>query len=115
MFDPFKMRDSRDREPHNAPVWVLLIGETYASAVHAQERRRPHPGMLPDVDFSRARQGRPSLLRRLAQLARPSNAPAESSDDSAGEMPYTPYIAHVTVGDSENRAPGTEAARPLAA
>lgn len=54
MFDPFKTRNFGCTQPYNAPFWALLIGETHASAVHAQQRRRPHPGMLPDVDFSRA-------------------------------------------------------------
>ena len=53
MFDPFKTRNFGCTQPHNAPFWALLIGETYASAVHAQTRRRLHPGMLPDVAFSK--------------------------------------------------------------
>lgn len=55
MFDPFKTRHFGCTQPHNAPFWAILIGETYASAVHARRSRRPHPGMLPDVDFSRQR------------------------------------------------------------
>lgn len=51
MFDPFKTRNWGCTQPYNAPFWALLTGETYASAVHAQYRRRPHPGLLPDVDF----------------------------------------------------------------
>jgi hypothetical protein len=54
MFDPFKTRNFGCTQPYNAPFWVLLIGETYASAVHAQPRRRPHPGTLPDVVFSKS-------------------------------------------------------------
>jgi hypothetical protein len=35
MFDPFKTRNFGCTQPYNAPFWALLIGETYASAVHA--------------------------------------------------------------------------------
>ena len=82
--------------------WALLIGETYSSAVHAESRRRPHRGMLPDVDFSRAvpDHSRPSLVRRIIRLIRPgaknragSGVPSGQSNVPVGEKPASPYIA----------------------
>lgn len=105
MFGPFKTRDSRNASVRNTPIWALLIGETYASAVHAQAHRRPHRGMLPDVDFSRA----------LAQLGRRTErAAAGVPDDSMGERPSSTYVASGCATDSEDfEMPGSM--RPLAA
>ncbi len=73
MFDPCRIPGSRSLHERKTATWALLIGETYSSAVHAEIRRRPHRGMLPDVDFSRAvpDQSRPSLVRRFIRLIRP--------------------------------------------
>src|SRR4051812_38628260 len=54
MFDPCRIPGSRSLHERKTAPWAFLIGETYSSAVHAETRRRPHRGMLPDVDFSRA-------------------------------------------------------------
>lgn len=103
MFDPFKIPGSRSLHERKAATWALLIGETYSSAVHAETRRRPHRGMLPDVDFSRAvpDYSRPSLVRRIMRLIRPRGeedlAPAtarqEPGEAPVGEMPRTAYGA----------------------
>ncbi|WP_292662147.1 hypothetical protein [Mesorhizobium sp.] len=70
MFDPSRIPGSRSLHERKTATWALLIGETYSSAVHAETRQRPHRGMLPDVDFSRAvpDHSRPSLVRRIIRL-----------------------------------------------
>jgi len=70
MFDPCRIPGSRSLHERKLATWALLIGETHSSVAHAEMRRRPHRGMLPDVDFSRAvpDYGRPSLVRRLFGL-----------------------------------------------
>lgn len=128
MFDPYKIPGSRSLHERKMATWALLIGETYSSAVHAETRRRPHRGMLPDVDFSCAvpDPGRPSLVRRIARLFRPgekaragSNVPSGISGSSGasaepvGEKPATPYIARSRAGDaSDSVSPARRAARP---
>lgn len=82
MFDPYKIPGSRSLHDRKLATWALLIGETRSSAVHAEVRRRPHRGMLPDVDFSQAVPdlSRPSLVRRLRwQHANPKTASMKSS------------------------------------
>ncbi|TIN12855.1 MAG: hypothetical protein E5Y51_27925, partial [Mesorhizobium sp.] len=101
MFDPFKIPGSRSLHERKVATWALLIGETYSSAVHAETRRRPHRGMLPDVDFSRAvpDPGRPSLVRRIIRMVRPGKTRAVdslssgSSGKPVGEKRAAPYIA----------------------
>ena len=102
MFDPYRIPGSRSLHDQKMATWALLIGETYSSAVHAEVRRRPHRGMLPDVDFSRAvpDHSRPSLVRRLIRLMRPGpklrivdSTPSGSAKEPVGEMPASPYIA----------------------
>ena len=102
MFDPYKIPGSRSLHERKMATWALLIGETYSSAVHAEIRRRPHRGMLPDVDFSRAvpDHSRPSLVRRIIRLIRPGaknraggGVPSGQSNASVGEKPASPYIA----------------------
>jgi hypothetical protein len=110
MFDPYRIPGSRSLHIHRLPTWVLLIGDTYSSAVHAEVRRRPHRGMLPDVDFSRAvpDPSRPSLVRRIIRLIRPGpqirivdSAASGSSTEPVGEMPAAPYIARSKAGDPD--------------
>ncbi|TIQ36684.1 MAG: hypothetical protein E5X48_08940 [Mesorhizobium sp.] len=129
MFDPFRIPGSRSLHERKMATWALLIGETYSSAVHAETRRRPHRGMLPDVDFSRAvpDPGRPSLVRRIARLFRPGEkaraggslssgnaGPSGSSGEPVGEKPATPYIARSRAGDTdESVSPARRAARPM--
>ena len=102
MFDPYRIPGSRSLHIHRLPTWALLIGDTYSSAVHAEVRRRPHRGMLPDVDFSRAvpDHSRPSLVRRIIRLIRPGaknraggTVSPGSSGAPVGEKPASPYIA----------------------
>ncbi len=122
MFDPYKIPGSRSLHERKMATWALLIGETYSSAVHAETRRRPHRGMLPDVDFSRAvpDPGRPSLVRRVVRLFRPgekaragSNVSSGSPNEPVGEKPATPYIARSRAGDSvDSVSPARRAARP---
>lgn len=128
MFDPYKIPGSRSLHERKVATWALLIGETYSSAVHAEERRRPHRGMLPDVDFSRAvpDHSRPTLVRRIVRLFRPgdrnlassgvssgSSAPSGSSSEPVGEKPSTPYIARDRAGDAEDSvSPAHGVARP---
>ena len=117
MFDPYKIPGSRSLHERKVATWALLIGETYSSAVHAEERRRPHRGMLPDVDFSRAvpDHSRPTLVRRIIRLFRPgdrnradsgfssgSTAPSGSSSEPVGEKPAKPYIASSKAGDADD-------------
>ncbi|MER8692982.1 hypothetical protein NKI77_31925 [Mesorhizobium opportunistum] len=96
MFDPYRIPGSRSLHERKMATWALLIGETYSSAVHAEVRRRPHRGMLPDVDFSRAvpDPGRPSLVRRIIRLIRPG-----------GEKPASPYIARSRAGGPDDSGP----------
>jgi hypothetical protein len=118
MFDPCKIPGSRNLHERRMATWALLIGETYSSAVHAETRRRPHRGMLPDVDFSRAvpDRSRPSLVRRIIRLIRSGakdgaklrvvdTAPSGSSNEPVGEEPATPYIARGRTGGPGS--PGT--------
>ncbi|MFB9979683.1 hypothetical protein ACFSQQ_24375 [Mesorhizobium kowhaii] len=102
MFDPYRIPGSRSLHDQKRATWALLIGETYSSAVHAEVRRRPHRGMLPDVDFSRAvpDHSRPSLVRRMIRLIRPGakirlvdTAPSGSAKEPVGEKVASPYIA----------------------
>ncbi|MBA1144396.1 hypothetical protein H0241_29750 [Mesorhizobium sp. CCANP35] len=102
MFDPYRIPGSRSLHERKTATWALLIGETYSSAVHAESRRRPHRGMLPDVDFSRAvpDHSRPTLVRRIIRLIRPGaknraggGVPSAQSNASVGEKPASPYIA----------------------
>mgnify|MGYP005806319785 CR=1 FL=1 len=125
MFDPYRIPGSRSLHEQKMATWALLIGETYSSAVHAETRRRPHRGMLPDVDFSRAvpDRSRPSLVRRIIRLVRPGpkirivdSAPSGSSTEPVGEMRSTPYIARNEAGDSgESEAPDFVSVRSRAA
>ena len=131
MFDPYKIPGSRSLHERKAATWALLIGETYSSAVHAEEWRRPHRGMLPDVDFSRAvpDHSRPTLVRRIIRLIRPgdrtragsgfssgSSEPSGSSSEPVGEMRSTPYIARNEASDSGDSGPfGVEVVRSRAA
>jgi hypothetical protein len=95
-------------------TWALLIGETYSSAVHAEVRRRPHRGMLPDVDFSHAvpDPSRPSLVRRIIRLIRPGpklrvvdTAPSGSTSTAVGEKSASPYIARSRTDGSDDAEP----------
>lgn len=114
MFDPYRIPGSRSLHIHRLPTWALLIGDTYSSAVHAEIRRRPHRGMLPDVDFSRAvpDPGRPSLVRRIIRLIRPGSkirivntAPSGSSGAPVGEKPASPYIARSRADGPDDSGP----------
>jgi len=103
MFDPCKIPGSRSLHERKLATWALLIGETHSSAVHAEVRRRPHRGMLPDVDFSQAvpDPSRPSLVRRLARLI--GLGGAESGPAEVGEKAAAAYIVRDeadTQGDS---------------
>ena len=125
MFDPYKIPGSRSLHERKMATWALLIGETYSSAVHAETRRRPHRGMLPDVDFSRAvpDYSRPSLVRRIIRLIRPGakirvvhTAASGSSNEPVGEMRSIPYIARNEASDSGDSEPfGVEVVRSRAA
>jgi hypothetical protein len=122
MFDPYRIPGSRSLHDQKMATWALLIGETYSSAVHAEVRRRPHRGMLPDVDFSHAvpDPSRPSLVRRIIRLIRPGakirlvdTAPSGSANEPVGEKPATPYIGRSRAdetGDSLSSA--RDVARP---
>jgi hypothetical protein len=95
MFDPCKIPGSRSLHDRKLATWSLLIGETRSSALHAQMRRRPHRGMLPDVDFSRAvpDYSRPSLLRRLVRMIRPDGGHGKAAADKpVGETVAAAYI-----------------------
>lgn len=95
MFDPYKVPGSRSLHERKLATWALLIGETHSSAVHAETRRRPHRGMLPDVDFSRAvpDYSRPSLVRRIMRLAGLGGGKAEqgSLDKTIGDTQSPAY------------------------
>ncbi|QKD15798.1 hypothetical protein HGP13_12210 [Mesorhizobium sp. NZP2077] len=114
MFDPYRIPGSRSLHDQKMATWALLIGETYSSAVHAEVRRRPHRGMLPDVDFSRAVPdlSRPSLVRRIIRLIRPGakirlvdTAPTGSASEPVGEKPASPYIARSRADGPDDSGP----------
>lgn len=95
MLDPYKIPGSRSLHERKLAAWALLIGETHSSAVHAEARRKPHPGMLPDVDFSRAvpDHGRPSPVRRLMRLIRADGGrDREARQAKVGETQPSAYI-----------------------
>ena len=128
MFDPYKIPGSRSLHERKIATWALLIGETYSSAVHAETRRRPHRGMLPDVDFSRAvpDHSRPSLVRRIVRMMRPGRkghaddsfssgktGPSASPAKPVGEKPATPYIGRSRADDTGDSVSSARAdARP---
>jgi hypothetical protein len=112
MFDPCKIPGSRSLHERKVATWALLIGETYSSAVHAETRRRPHRGMLPDVDFSRAvpDHSRPSLVRRIIRMIRPgtkdrAGGTTSSGSEPVGEKPAVSYIARSSTGDPGDSVP----------
>ncbi|MBB6411765.1 hypothetical protein [Mesorhizobium sangaii] len=114
MFDPYRIPGSRSLHDQKMATWALLIGETYSSAVHAEVRRRPHRGMLPDVDFSHAvpDPSRPSLVRRIIRLIRPGpklrivdSEPSGSSIATVGEKPASPYIARSKTDGPDDSEP----------
>jgi len=128
MFDPYKIPGSRSLHERKMATWALLIGETYSSAVHAETRRRPHRGMLPDVDFSRAvpDHSRPSLVRRIIKMMRPREkgragdgfssakaGPSASPAKPVGETPATPYIGRSRADDTgDSVSSARDVARP---
>jgi len=128
MFDPYKIPGSRSLHERKMATWALLIGETYSSAVHAETRRRPHRGMLPDVDFSRAvpDHSRPSLVRRIVRMMRPGpkghaddsfstrkTGPSASPAKPVGETSATPYIGRSRADDTgDSVSSARAAARP---
>ncbi|MBZ9678425.1 hypothetical protein [Mesorhizobium sp. ES1-1] len=121
MFDPYRIPGSRNLHDQKMATWALLIGETYSSAVHAELRRRPHRGMLPDVDFSRAVPDprRPSLVRRIIRLIKPGpkirlvdTAPPGAGKEPVGEMPSGPYIARSRADGPSDFQPSALDARP---
>ena len=103
MFDPYKVPGSRSLHERKLATWALLIGETRSSAVHAEVRRRPHRGMLPDVDFSRAvpDYSRPSLVRRLIRMIRPDGHGKAAADKPVGETAAAAYIGASKTGASD--------------
>ncbi|WP_250889072.1 hypothetical protein [Mesorhizobium sp. dw_380] len=114
MFDPYRIPGSRNLHERKMATWALLIGETYSSAVHAQVRRRPHRGMLPDVDFSHAvpDPSRPSLVRRIIRLIRPGaknraggTVSSGSANAPVGEKPASPYIARSRAAGPDDSGP----------
>lgn len=127
MFDPCKIPGSRNLHERRMATSALLVGDTYSSAVHAETRRRPHRGMLPDVDFSRAvpDRSRPSLVRRIIRLIRPGaktgaklrvvdTALSGSSNEPVGEKPATSYIARSRIGGpGDSGTPDFAATRPM--
>ncbi|RWJ61712.1 MAG: hypothetical protein EOR32_16345 [Mesorhizobium sp.] len=118
MFDPCKIPGSRSLHERRMATSALLIGETYSSAAHAETRRRPHRGMLPDVDFSRAvpDRSRPSLVRRIIRLIRPgakTGAKLRAVDTALSGSSSEPVgIARSrTGGPGESRTPALAATR----
>ncbi|MEQ1949936.1 hypothetical protein [Mesorhizobium sp. CN2-181] len=104
--DPIRLNEAR------MAAWALALGQ---ESVHGHPSRRPHRGMLPDVDFARAVPAprRPGLLKRLFRLivrrkpdAGPSASAAESgADDGAlGEAERKPYL-NLAAGDSDAGTP----------
>src|SRR5690606_41870293 len=89
MFDPYKIPGSRSLHERKLASRMLLVGETHSTVSHAEMRGRPHRGMLPDVDFSRAMPyyGRPSLLRRIIRMALPRLARDRTHDPFYNTVP----------------------------
>jgi hypothetical protein len=113
MFGSYKIPGSRSLHDRKLATWALLVGETRSSAVHAEVRRRPHRGMLPDVDFSRAvpDPSRPSLVRRLIGMVRPDGAREKATAGMpVGETPSPAYIGNARAEAADDSA----AARGLA-
>lgn len=102
--DPIRLNQAR------LVAWALALGQEPSSEYRPS--RRPHRGMLPDVDFSRAEPapGRPGLIARLFRLfagrPRTETAPTEGgaesgADDGAlGEAERKPYLK-LAAGDSD--------------
>jgi hypothetical protein len=114
MFDPYRIPGSRSLHEQKAATWSLLIGETYSSAVHAEVRRRPHRGMLPDVDFSRAvpDPGRPSLVRRIMRLIRPRPEIKIVHDAGSGSSAAIATGSHAMLRDAGDSSNGSGDSEP---
>jgi hypothetical protein len=69
MYDPRTQLHGEALFDARMSAWAVLLGRHNA----LNEHRRPHRGMLPDVDFSHVEPApkRPSLLRRLVRLFQP--------------------------------------------
>jgi hypothetical protein len=85
-------------------AWALIVGER-PRAGRPEDGRRPHRGLLPDVDFDRAvvDPGHRPLSRRIAGflwgLIRPAEValPAELARE-VGESPAASYIGEDSTG-----------------
>ena len=138
----FYRSDRGRRDPHFLPIrdyedpirldearldaWAMALGEQRRARY--RPRGRPHRGMLPDVDFSRAIPAppRPGLVARLFRLfaGRPSKeaSPADAAESGTGDLVLgeTERKSYVWVHDRESdaakpEAPGREKDRSRAA
>jgi hypothetical protein len=110
--DPIRPNEAR------MAAWALALGQEPGDG---HRSRRPHRGMLPDVDFSRAVPvpRRPGLARRLFRLLvgrKPDAGPATDAsaaesavDDGAlGEADRKPYLK-LAARDSDAAKPAAPA------
>ncbi|WP_442582626.1 hypothetical protein ACSBOB_12050 [Mesorhizobium sp. ASY16-5R] len=110
--DPIRPNEAR------MAAWALALGQEPGSG---HQSRRPHRGMLPDVDFSRAVRvpRRPGLVSRLFRLiigrkpdagaATDATATESGADDGAlGAGGRKPYLK-LPAGDSDAARPATPA------
>ena len=107
--EPIRLNEAR------LPAWAIAIG--HDGGAGGRPSRRPHRGMLPDVDFSRAVPvpRRPGLLarlfRRLAGRLRKGTTPDGAAPSGAGDK---------ALGEAERKAYvwalewESDAARPAA-
>jgi hypothetical protein len=107
--DPIRLDEAR------LDAWAMALGEQ--PRARYRPRGRPHRGMLPDVDFSRAIPvpRRPGLVARLFRLfaGRPNKEapPADAAESGTGDLALgeTERKSYVWVLDRESDAAKPEA------
>jgi hypothetical protein len=90
MFDRH-LKSGRFRlEDQKYAAWAFVVGERPRKAAD-DFRRRPHPGMLPDVDFDRAvpDPGYRSLLSRIADFLWGDRRGSTAQPDAKAELRAT--------------------------
>ena len=124
MFDRHLMSGRLRLEDQKHAAWAFVVGERPRGAAD-DFRRRPHPGMLPDVDFDRAvpDPGYRPLLSRIADFlwGDPRRSPVQPDAEAElraaltavlGERLAAAYIGEDETGDAAIRAALEASTRP---
>jgi hypothetical protein len=125
MFDRHLKSGRLRLEDQKHDAWAFVVGERPRKAADDSRRRRPHPGMLPDVDFDRAipDPGYRPLLSRIADFlwGDPRRNPVELDAEAElraaltavlGERLAAAYIGEDEAGAAAIRASIEASPRP---